>query len=151
MNNKMQVKIYFNDNSTFTGSIEEASQFMQDEIGNLKIDRSDGPAIEYSWGTKIWFKDGFQHREGGPAVEYPDGSLDYLINGYLHREDGPARVFKDRPSEWYIEGSKIHPALVSKILKYKRKSSLLPFLLDSDHSTRILAQFRLKELEELGK
>ena len=29
--------------------------------------------VEFSSGTKCWFKDGKFHREDGPAIEYPNG------------------------------------------------------------------------------
>ena len=43
--------------------------------------REDGPAIEYSDGTKLWFYHGTRHRLDGPAIERVDGSKEYFING----------------------------------------------------------------------
>jgi hypothetical protein len=37
-----------------------------------QLHRLDGPAIEFSCGTKAWYKDGQLHRVDGPAVESPD-------------------------------------------------------------------------------
>ena len=56
------------------------------------LHREDGPAIEYSTGTKKWYKYGCLHREDGPAEEYSDGSKLWYKNGKLHREDGPATI-----------------------------------------------------------
>jgi hypothetical protein len=36
----------------------------------LKLHRENGPAVEHTDGTKIWYKNGLHHREDGPAVEY---------------------------------------------------------------------------------
>jgi hypothetical protein len=96
---------------------------------NLKDERhrEDGPAIEWSDGTKEWYKNDVRHREDGPAVEqsygntvwYPDGNhhrdVDgavgygkgtraWYINGKLHREDGPAIEYRNGVKEWYIHG-----------------------------------------------
>ena len=35
---------------------------------NGKLHRIDGPALEYSNGTKMWYYEGKQHRINGPAV-----------------------------------------------------------------------------------
>jgi hypothetical protein len=41
----------------------------------------DLPAVEYADGTKVWYKNGKQHREDGPAIEFADGSKVWCING----------------------------------------------------------------------
>lgn len=90
--------------------------------------RVDGPAIEYSDGTKEWYQYGKLHREDGPAIEYPYGGQEWWlsvrhrlggpaiensygeqwwVNGRLHREDGPAVVWSDGVREWYVNG-KLH-------------------------------------------
>jgi hypothetical protein len=46
-----------------------------------ELDREGGPAIEYSDGTKEWYKNGELHREGGPAVEHPEGSANWYVEG----------------------------------------------------------------------
>ena len=43
--------------------------------------RDDGPAVENTNGTKIWFQYGKYHRLDGPAVEYTNGYKEYWING----------------------------------------------------------------------
>ena len=59
-------------------------------------------------GSKFYYKDRAMeilHREDGPAVEWSNGSKEWYINGKLHREDGPAMEsssgFHD---SWYING-----------------------------------------------
>jgi hypothetical protein len=49
-------------------------------------------------------KEGKLHCLDGPAVEYSDGSKEWWINGKLHRLNGPAAVWLDGHNEWYICG-----------------------------------------------
>lgn len=71
---------------------------------NGKLHRTDGPAIEYSDGSKEWYINGEQHRTDGPAVECPNGYRTWYINGIRHRTDGPAIKYSDGRNEWYING-----------------------------------------------
>ena len=57
---------------------------------NGRLHREDGPAIEFVYGKKEWYRDGKLHREDGPAIEFADGSKKWYRDGELHREDGPA-------------------------------------------------------------
>ena len=43
--------------------------------------RTDGPAIEYSNGTKVWYINGLRHRTDGPAIEWADGDKEWCLNG----------------------------------------------------------------------
>jgi hypothetical protein len=43
--------------------------------------RLDGPAVEYSNGSKFWYKNGKLHREAGPAREYYNEYKEYWYNG----------------------------------------------------------------------
>jgi hypothetical protein len=43
--------------------------------------REDGPAIEYTNGTKYWCQNGIFHRENGPAVEESNGTKQWYLNG----------------------------------------------------------------------
>jgi len=43
--------------------------------------REDGPACEWSDGTKLWYRDGKRHREDGPACEWYDGGKSWFIDG----------------------------------------------------------------------
>jgi hypothetical protein len=67
--------------------------------------REDGPAVEYSNGSKSWYLNGKLHREDGPAIEHADAYKSWWLNGELHREDGPAIEYADgRNPEWYLNG-----------------------------------------------
>jgi hypothetical protein len=66
--------------------------------------REDGPAIEWTEGSKCWCINGLKHREDGPAVISSDGDTWWYINGKLHREDGPAGEWIDGYKEWYLNG-----------------------------------------------
>ena len=55
-----------------------------------KYHREDGPAVEYSDGSKSWYIHGERHREDGPACEYSCGTKWWYKHGKAHREDGPA-------------------------------------------------------------
>ncbi len=73
--------------------------------GNLH--REDGPAVEYTDGTKEWFLDGQRHRLDGPAVEWADGTKAWWVDDQLHRLDGPAVEHADGRKEWWLDGWKI--------------------------------------------
>ncbi len=47
----------------------------------------DGPACEYSNGTKIWYQNGQLHRLDGPACEYSNGNKSWYIEGKHYAED----------------------------------------------------------------
>ena len=49
--------------------------------------RTDGPAIEWSDGTREWFINGKRHRLDGPAIECADGKEAWCINGESISED----------------------------------------------------------------
>jgi hypothetical protein len=44
------------------------------------LHREDGPAIECSNGTKLWYRNGKKHRDDGPAMEYWYGDKYWFIN-----------------------------------------------------------------------
>ena len=48
---------------------------------NGGLHRTDGPAYEYTNGTKHWYLNGKRHRTDGPAVEYADGDGEWYIDG----------------------------------------------------------------------
>ena len=66
--------------------------------------REDGPAVEYSDGSKSWYLNGKLHREDGPAIEGADGSKSWYLNGKLHWEDGPAVEWASGTKYWYLNG-----------------------------------------------
>ena len=51
------------------------------------LHRDDGPAVEWSDGTKSWYQNGQCHRTDGPAIEYPTGHKRWFINGRMMTED----------------------------------------------------------------
>ena len=52
-----------------------------------------------------WFNSkGQLHREDGPAIEYSNGTKSWYLKGHLHREDGPAMEWVNGTIFWYLEG-----------------------------------------------
>jgi len=41
-------------------------------------------AIEFSNGTKTWFKNGLFHREDGPAIEYANGNKEWWLKHKIY-------------------------------------------------------------------
>lgn len=73
-------------------------------------------------GNKFYYKKGTSilHREDGPAAEFSDGSKEWFINGERHRIDGPAVVYPDghrrffapnnkKHTQWWINGKRLSP------------------------------------------
>jgi hypothetical protein len=58
---------------------QEGTKIWRNQKGQLY--RTDGPAIEYADGTKVWYLNGQWHRTDGPAVEYADGRKMWWVNG----------------------------------------------------------------------
>ena len=48
---------------------------------NKVLDREDGPAAEYTDGTKVWYKNGQWHREDGPAYQGISAYKEWCLNG----------------------------------------------------------------------
>jgi hypothetical protein len=67
-----------------------------------KFHRLDGPAIEYTDGTKEWWQNGKRHRLDGPAVITESGYKQWYYRGLLHREDGPAIIFSTGNKQWWV-------------------------------------------------
>ena len=80
-----------------------------------KLHRTDGPAIEYTEGTKEYYLNGALHRTDGPAIDCLDGSRAYFVNGIRHKEDGPALKWAGG-DELYFKHGKLHrtdgPAII---------------------------------------
>ncbi len=74
---------------------------------NNQFHRLDGPAREWSNGSKHWYVDGKLHRLDGPAVEWSNGSKEWHVNGELHRENGPAVEGLDGYCLW-VKNGKLH-------------------------------------------
>ena len=69
-----------------------------------QLHREDGPAEEWSSGSKFWFINGQKHRLDGPAEEYHNGDILWYNNNLLHRIDGPAVDCLDEDKVYYIMG-----------------------------------------------
>jgi hypothetical protein len=74
---------------------------------NGYLHREDGPATIGPDGSQAWFLNGKYHREDGPAIIYPDGTQKWWLNGLYHREDGPAIIYSDGYQEWWLNGKDI--------------------------------------------
>lgn len=61
------------------------NRFWRNDYG--KLHRLDGPAIEFSDGSKFWYKNGQRHREDGPAVECNNGYKAWMINNIEYKKD----------------------------------------------------------------
>ena len=83
---------------------KDGDKFYYSDKKMTRFHREDGPAIEWSDGSKHWWVNGLIHREDGPAVEYADGRKYWYVNGALHREDGPAIEYADGDTVWYLDG-----------------------------------------------
>jgi uncharacterized Fe-S cluster-containing protein len=93
-----------------------ATFYYKDEA-SLINHREDGPAIEYSDGTKHWYVNGKRHRIGGPAFEYADGSKFWYLNGKRHRLDGPAVEYADGPKSWWLNGKNYSEEAHKRLVK----------------------------------
>ena len=75
------------------------------------IPKKEHEMIEYTvnvWaGGCEWYLKNKLHREDGPAAEYSDGSKWWYLNDKLHREDGPAIERVDGSKCWYLNGEEI--------------------------------------------
>ena len=61
-------------------------------------------------GDKFYYSDKAMtvlHREDGPAIEWTSGSKAWYINGKLHREDGPANEWTVGGNEWWVDGKRL--------------------------------------------
>lgn len=84
---------------------------------SLELHREDGPAIENSNGTKIWYKNGVRHRDDGPAIEYASGAKQWWHHGRIHREDGPAIVDTNGTEYWFLNGVRLDEYSFNKAMK----------------------------------
>ena len=73
-----------------------------------------------SMGSIVWSVNGKHHRVDGPAVEYTDGTKGWFINDKFHRLDGPAIERPDGTKEWYVNGKNVsefdYPETVEEFL-----------------------------------
>lgn len=129
-----------------------------------KLNRTDGPAIEWFDGAKYWYKDGVYHRDDGPALELVDGTKKWYKNGNLHREDGPAIQYSNGNEEWcyegvhhriggpaisYPNGTKIYYINGKPVTKYDHDIELIK-LYKSDKKWFLVGWFDIKEVSIEG-
>ena len=75
-------------------------------------------------GNKCYYKNKkmtILHREDGPAIEWSDGTKFWCINGKYHREDGPAIEWANGSKEWYINGVEYTKEAFDKYIAEKNK------------------------------
>ena len=73
---------------------------------NNKLHRLDGPAVEWLDGRKAWYVNGDKHRLDGPAIEWSDGGKQWWVNNKRHRLDGPAVEWLDGGRQWFVNGKR---------------------------------------------
>jgi hypothetical protein len=72
-----------------------------------------------------WFNfAGERHREDGPAIEWSDGTKFWYLNDRLHREDGPAVEYVNALAGngdkfWYLNGEPVTVAEFHRLIKSK--------------------------------
>ena len=73
-------------------------------IDENKHPKEDFNTLEYSDGTKSWYKNGSRHRVDGPAYSSPKhNEKQWWVDNRLHRIDGPA-ITSDNHVVWYVNG-----------------------------------------------
>ena len=71
--------------------------------------------IEFGYSVKItkysieWYRNGERHRDNGPAIEFTNGTKCWYLNGEYHREDGPAVEYSNGYKIWYLNGKEVGP------------------------------------------
>ena len=48
---------------------------------NDQLHRTEGPAVIWADGTKLWYQNGLRHRTDGAAAEWASGDKFWYING----------------------------------------------------------------------
>jgi len=82
-------------------------EFIKNDIAVIleaEITESEPTIVNYSDGTRMYYKNNVLHRVGKPAIERGDGTWEYYFEGKKHRIDGPAisSVYDDEG--FYVEG-----------------------------------------------
>ena len=62
---------------------------------NKVLHRTDGPAMEFTSGSKSWFIDGKRHRIDGPASEFSNGSKYWFIDDKQYSEEEFKALIKE--------------------------------------------------------
>lgn len=87
------------------------------KAGELWIDGKNKINIDCT----IYYINGKIHRENGPAIEWSDGSKYWYIEGNLHRDKKPAVIQMNGLCEWWENGNFvykkiIHPTSVQELI-----------------------------------
>ncbi len=76
--------------------------------------------IDESGSVFYYNEKGQPHRIDGPAVEYSHGTKHWYINNKKHREDGPAIIYVNGfKEEWYLDNKEYTEEDFLYLLKYK--------------------------------
>jgi len=86
--------------------IDEHGNICWYKEGTYILHGINGPAVEYSNGSKCWYQNGLCHRADGPAIEHDSGAKEWHQNGELHRTDGPAIEYEDGRKEYWLNNKR---------------------------------------------
>lgn len=139
----MQAKFYYKDQTIFEGKTSDAPHHKD---SSKIFHREDGPAAEWSDGTKFWYQNGELHRENEPAVEWDDIGREWYQNGMLHRENGPAVERPDGDKEWWLGHEEYTQDEFNKTLKEVDSLDSTVGLLDPREWARNRWKRKMKEL-----
>ena len=80
----IHITIYTKQNGKEQLTKEEWDKY---DISKVTFHRTDGPAVEWADGTKVWYVEGKRHRTDGPAIECADGDKVWYVDGKKHTEE----------------------------------------------------------------
>ena len=64
--------------------------------------------MQIEYGNKVWRnKQGQYHRTDGPAIEWENGTKIWYVNDKCHRTDGPAVEYADGTKVWWVDGKRM--------------------------------------------
>ena len=92
---------------------------------NGEVHREDGPAIEYSNGTKYWYLNGKRHRENGPVVECGAYKYWFLQGEELTEEEFNARIAKSQQPQSQLETEVTIKDIIDSNLSDKHKLEII--------------------------
>ena len=124
-----EIFYHYTDGTISTKKIKHNKQlYCTEYFKDNRLHRSDGPAREYSDGTKEYSVEGKWHRLDGPAIEYANGHKEYFVEGKRQRLDGPAIEYASGDKEYLVNGvdvtDKLKDVKEEDIPKYLRMLSL---------------------------
>ena len=70
------------------------------------------------------------HREDGPAIEYTDGTRNWIVDNKLHRIDGPAIVYANGDKQWFVDNNHYLQEGFNKLIKEVKELPLALRLID---------------------